>query len=242
MRGEVFYFDYGCLAFWGLSERQEREVLGLLVSGRGVVDCMAQVYEQALLPLLGGENAHATPWLQLLWAELVTSGRLLLNSPCTSIAQVGPALVDALPASEWEVEQFQVGRARPDRLAELLVGSVLRVAACCCCASLQQVGVRGMVCWMHVSINTWLPACPPLPARSSITASARSRTSRTTQSQVGASCRRLAVGLRLGCASSHAWTSCLPLCFSPRSPHHCATLPPAALDPQSTTGYGTTTS
>ena len=30
-RGEVFYFDYGCLAFWGLSERQEREVLGLLV-------------------------------------------------------------------------------------------------------------------------------------------------------------------------------------------------------------------
>jgi uncharacterized Rmd1/YagE family protein len=50
VRGEVFYFDYGCLAFWGLSERQEREVLGLLV---------------------------------------------------------GPALVDALPASEWEVEQFQ---------------------------------------------------------------------------------------------------------------------------------------
>lgn len=21
-RGEIFYFDYGCLAFWGLSERQ----------------------------------------------------------------------------------------------------------------------------------------------------------------------------------------------------------------------------
>ena len=32
MRGEVYYFDFGCLAFWGLSERQEREVLGLLVS------------------------------------------------------------------------------------------------------------------------------------------------------------------------------------------------------------------
>jgi len=32
VRGEVYYFDFGCLAFWGLSERQEREVLGLLVS------------------------------------------------------------------------------------------------------------------------------------------------------------------------------------------------------------------
>lgn len=37
VRGEIFYFDYGCLAFWGLSERQEREVLGLLVrEGAGI--------------------------------------------------------------------------------------------------------------------------------------------------------------------------------------------------------------
>ena len=49
-RGEVFYFDYGCLAFWGLSERQEREVMRSLVA---------------------------------------------------------PCLVDALPASEVEVDEFQ---------------------------------------------------------------------------------------------------------------------------------------
>lgn len=36
VRGEIFYFDYGCLAFWGLSERQEREVLGLLVREWGL--------------------------------------------------------------------------------------------------------------------------------------------------------------------------------------------------------------
>ncbi|PSC74837.1 Sporulation RMD1 [Micractinium conductrix] len=49
-RGEVFYFDYGCLAFWGLSERQEREVMRMLA---------------------------------------------------------GPCLVDALPSSEVEVDEFQ---------------------------------------------------------------------------------------------------------------------------------------
>lgn len=53
VRGEVFYFDYGCLAFWGLSERAEREVLRLLVA---------------------------------------------------------PALVDALPHGEVEVDEFQVRR------------------------------------------------------------------------------------------------------------------------------------
>ena len=48
----MFYFDYGCLAFWGLTERQEREVM------RGLV---------------------------------------------------GPCLIDALPAGEVEVDEFQVG-------------------------------------------------------------------------------------------------------------------------------------
>ena len=47
----MFYFDYGCLAFWGLTEAQEREVLAVLVR---------------------------------------------------------PALVDALPHSEVEVDEFQV--------------------------------------------------------------------------------------------------------------------------------------
>ena len=41
MRGEVFYFDYGCLAFWGLSERAEREVLRLLVQP-ALVDALPQ--------------------------------------------------------------------------------------------------------------------------------------------------------------------------------------------------------
>jgi hypothetical protein len=31
-RGECFYFDYGAVAFWGLSERQEREVLRTLLA------------------------------------------------------------------------------------------------------------------------------------------------------------------------------------------------------------------
>jgi uncharacterized Rmd1/YagE family protein len=32
VRGECFYFDYGAVAFWGLSERQEREVLRSLLA------------------------------------------------------------------------------------------------------------------------------------------------------------------------------------------------------------------
>ncbi|KAL4430906.1 hypothetical protein ABPG75_006162 [Micractinium tetrahymenae] len=38
-RGEVFYFDYGCLALWGLSERQEREVIRAL-AGPCLVDAL----------------------------------------------------------------------------------------------------------------------------------------------------------------------------------------------------------
>jgi uncharacterized Rmd1/YagE family protein len=56
IKGEVFYFDYGCLAFWGLTERQEREVMRSLV---------------------------------------------------------GPCLIDALPAGEVEVDEFQVGGRAP---------------------------------------------------------------------------------------------------------------------------------
>jgi uncharacterized Rmd1/YagE family protein len=51
-RGECFYFDYGAVAFWNLSEAREREVI------RGLL---------------------------------------------------GPCLVDALPAGEVEVDEFQVG-------------------------------------------------------------------------------------------------------------------------------------
>ncbi len=40
-RGECFYFDYGAVAFWNLSERQEREVIRMLL-GPCLVDTLTQ--------------------------------------------------------------------------------------------------------------------------------------------------------------------------------------------------------
>ena len=39
MRGDVFYFDYGVLALWGLTERAEREVVRGL-AGPCLVDAL----------------------------------------------------------------------------------------------------------------------------------------------------------------------------------------------------------
>lgn len=202
---------------------------------------IAQSNEQALLPLLGGENAHATACLQdgceLRWSRPVGC---CSPGPCTSIAQVGPALVDALPASEWEVEQFQVGRAGLPRLAELLVGSGLRVTACCCCASYsREAGVAWLAGCTPQHIAAWLPtpACPQF--HYSLSEKPHIQNDTITSGVPAAGAWRwgwagLCLKSRLGKLHSQL--------LYPRSPHHCAALPPAPLDPQSTTGYGTTTS
>ena len=150
-RGEVFYFDYGCLAFWGLSERQEREVSQRGRAGepalggsrrRGALCCRVEVHVSwrrcgplLLLPSAVAASCHspASPGSPLLTPLVVSHVPACLRA-CRPLQVMrmlaGPCLVDALPSSEVEVDEFQVGACRTSgRESRAVAGGASAAAA-----------------------------------------------------------------------------------------------------------------
>lgn len=163
-RGEVFYFDYGCLALWGLSERQEREVIRAL-AGPCLVDALpageVELDEfQVGLPLC--------VCVCMGWG--LGGGRGLLSACHWRVMgrQAGAGSAGAMPA--WLGGPTRAGSTRQAAAQVLGLPGALVTVRC---------GSRATV-----PAVTLVPPCPAGPLFSSTTHSARSRTSRMTPSRV----------------------------------------------------------